>query len=273
MPDDGITIDLIPNFEELESELDNKSFNKEVDISGDGTGGAGGGAQGQGGMLSGLFGIEAGSDIATGGGKGSGLMGGMGGGGMMAMLGKMAALVGVGMIIAKAVSGLPQIQAIMDMINTAIQLTLMPFVNMLFTFLKPILIDLIKLMPKWLAFWQNPVQNLMALATFIGDKVGEFFMRLPGMLVNAIMGLPEKVISGDVNVKEVIKRGIIGYGGNLEPLLGSDLPLMALLSNFVGGLTGQKEENFEQTLNVTGLSSEATVNKIQEEKRTNPMGE
>jgi len=65
-----LDVDLIPDFDELESRLDDEELTKEVNVDG---GGAGGGAGGGDGGLLATLGLEAGTDIASGAGQGGAL--------------------------------------------------------------------------------------------------------------------------------------------------------------------------------------------------------
>ncbi len=243
---DGMFVDLIPNFDQLERDLGDKDLKKEVSVEEDG------------GLLDGIM-----PDM---GGQG-GMFGGSGG-----MIAKLGALIGLVAVIVKAISSLPQIQAIMKMINTVIQLALLPFINMLFTFLKPILVDLIKLMPLWLSFWRNPVQNLIALVDFLGNQIMEAFMMLPSMILKGVKQAAEKPVEAAVGTVEFIRRrNPITNPFGFAPTLAGDV------QRGIGWLLGEAQEDrnvsVNQNINVDGLSQEATVNKVAEGARTNPFGE
>lgn len=72
MPEEPIQVGvgLEADIENLEEELEDGDFSTTVDVEGEEGGGGGG-------LLAGAFGAEAGSDVATGGGRGAGLLGGI----------------------------------------------------------------------------------------------------------------------------------------------------------------------------------------------------
>lgn len=264
MPADmDLMVNLVPDKSELESATD-QPLEQEVETTGQG----GRGGQGGGGLMGGIFGAEAATDVAGGSEKG-GIMGMMAGGGgskgIMAMVGKIAVIAGGVMAIAQAVMQLEPMKAIMSMINKFIQLLLLPFVMMLFRLLKPILVGLIKVMPLWLKFWQDPVGNLMALAEWIGEKLGEFLVDLPSIIVEGIKNLIEGGKSEALGTAGKVSKGFLMS----NPLFGAPQALIAgkMAEGMYEGATGK-----EIDINLFGLGTEAEAEKISETEKEKNEG-
>jgi len=157
--------------------------------------------------MKGLFGIGGGgagageaagaegAGAAAGGGVASGVMMGMG---LLEILKKV-----VGFL-----AGLEPIQAIMALIGAIMKMFFLPLAMMLFTLLRPILIPLLKLMPAWLKFWQDPIGSLKGLGGMIWDAL----VKLGKWLADAFIGyikfmyitIPTKIVEGIVWLAGVI---------------------------------------------------------------------
>lgn len=249
----GMLVDLIPNFDKLEKDVEGKKMKKKVDVETDGapTGGAGG--------KGGPFG---------------------GGGSMKSMAGgitKLLAVIGPIMFIAKALSGMAQIQAMLKMLTTFVQLLLMPFVNMLFTFLKPVLVHLIKLMPAWLDFWKDPIGNLWELVKGIGEFIWNALTQLPGLINTAISNIfdPGKGISDKIGLTGGVTGG--GKGPRFSLIPGTDIPspmpmpwtAPRAIGEIFGGKKGEGKTKQETHIHTEGMSEDAVQEII---KKSMPGG-
>ena len=157
--------------------------------------------------MKGLFGIggggRAGAGIGEAEGAGAAAGGGVAGGVLMGM--------GLIEILKKVVgflAGLEPIQAIMAMIGSIMKMFFLPLAMMLFTLLRPILIPLLKLMPLWMKFWQDPIGSLKGL----GGILWEALVKLGKWLADAFIGyikfmyitIPTKIVEGIVWLAGVI---------------------------------------------------------------------
>jgi len=157
--------------------------------------------------MKGLFGIGGGGagagEAAGAEGAGAAAGGGVAGGVMMGM--------GLLEILKKVVgflAGLEPIQALMSLIGAIMKMFFLPLAMMLFNLLRPILIPLIKLMPAWLKFWQDPIGSLKGLGGMIWDAL----VKLGKWLADAFIGyikfmyitIPTKIVEGIVWLAGVI---------------------------------------------------------------------
>jgi len=157
--------------------------------------------------MKGLFGIGGGGvgigEVAGAEGAGAAAGGGVAGGVMVGM--------GLLEILKKVIgflAGLEPIQAIMAMIGAIMKMFFLPLAMMLFTLLRPILIPLLKLMPLWMKFWQDPIGSLKGL----GGMLWEALVKLGKWLADAFIGyikfmyitIPTKIVEGIVWLAGVI---------------------------------------------------------------------
>jgi len=151
--------------------------------------------------IMGLFGIGGGGtrtgmgETAGAEGAGAAAGGGIAGGVLMGM--------GLLEILKKIIgflAGLEPIQAIMAMIGSIMKMFFLPLAMMLFTLLRPILIPLLKLMPLWMKFWQDPIGSLKGL----GGMLWEALVKLGKWLVDGFKSyftlmyitIPTKIVEG-----------------------------------------------------------------------------
>jgi len=150
--------------------------------------------------IMGLFGIGGGGGAGMGEAAGAGEAGAAAGGGVAGGI-----LMGMGLLeilkkIIGFVAGLEPIQAIMAMIGSIMKMFFLPLVMMLFTLLRPILIPLLKLMPLWMKFWQDPIGSLKGL----GGMLWEALVKLGKWLVDGFKSyftlmyitIPTKIVEG-----------------------------------------------------------------------------
>lgn len=181
----GVPIDFIPNFEDLQDELEDEDFEAEVDLQGEGTGTGGAGGGSGGGAMSGLLGAEAGSDIATGPG-GAGLAGrAAGGGGASAgALAGGAAILAVVALLAVAVAFLAKLEPIQQAVGFIMrmfELAVIPFVAAL----GPVMAKIEEGMGKLIQAFNNPDK--------FASKIGQSIKRILAQVANSIIGVLNSV--------------------------------------------------------------------------------
>lgn len=169
--------------------------------------------------------VKPSSPMGMGGGgeeKKGGIFGGVGGGGggIGGMMGGIVGGLGIFEILKQIVGflmSLEPIKVIMELIGTIFKLILMPFALMLMKLLLPILIPLIKLMPYWLKFWQDPIAGLKGIGGIIWDALvgfGEWLVRgLARFFEFMYIEIPKKIVDGLIWLGGAIGRWLSSIPG------------------------------------------------------------
>lgn len=246
--DDGLFVNLIPGFDQLEQKLDDKEYSKEIQIESEDQ----------------QIGADVMPDEAPEGEAGTETGGGITdmAGSIGEMAGTLGVIAGAVGLIAGVVSGLPQVQALLSIITSILQLALLPFINMLFTFLKPVLIGLMKLIPVWLkTFGMGQDEEERARR----EQVQQLTERFGGnrQLARATQGVREaknimdKAIAGLTDPVQSFEQRTTPVGSVFSGLI-SPFSMLTNTADFIAGLqnpSGQRNVNVTQ--NFRTLSPEA----------------
>ncbi|MEA3432409.1 MAG: hypothetical protein U9R01_07055, partial [candidate division WOR-3 bacterium] len=219
------------------SELD-KVKNKDIEIKTK--------TEGMGKKLSDLFGGKGGGGIPIGtapagaapggagaapGGAGAALGGGVAGGVLLGM-----GIFGILKKIVGFLAGLEPIQAIMSLVGAIMKMFFLPLAMMLFNLLRPILIPMVKLMPMWLQFWQDPIGKLRGL----GDMLWDALIRLGKWIVE---GIKSCFVMMYITIPMKILEGIMWLGGQIwdyfKDLPGQIWDYMVGIGDWLADLPGQ----------------------------------
>lgn len=228
-------VDLIPNTEDLEEEVD-EGFEAEVDLGGDlpdaerdGQEGAGSGGGDAGGLaeFGAIFSELAGTSALV-----AGLLG-----------------TAVGLL-----ASLEPIQAILDLLFTSLQIFLFPIAQLLFTLLRPVLTGLLDLIPIWLDFFQgDPGESTF---TDVAEEAG-----LEGQRARIAGSAFSDIFAGTLPFLNPAGIGL-SQGLGFNPIDSFQSGFSQLSDLFSSETQPQPQQN-QTTVNVNGLDPDAQVEKIE----------
>jgi hypothetical protein len=175
-----LDVDLIPDFDELENQLDDEDLTKEVTF--DGGGGAGGGGGGAGDGLLATLGIEAGTDIASGA-RGGGALGKLAGGlsSAVLLLGSVVGLLAI----------LEPIQKAIGFLVRQVELFVVPFVSAL----RPVLELVQKAAVRLVQILRNPREFFSGLISTVKRALAPLINRFVRAINSTIPGANIQTVS------------------------------------------------------------------------------
>lgn len=235
-----LQVDLIPNFDELEGELEDEEVTKQVVVDTPGAGGGGvqegGGDGGGGGGLLATLGAEAGTDIASGAGKGGAL--GRLAGGVSAIVSVLGAILGVLLL-------LEPIQEALGFLVRQLELLVVPLVSAL----RPVLEVVQKAVIRLIQFLRNPDEFLTGLvnslrnvlAPIVNSFIDAVNQTVPGVQLDPVSGAQGQTLRETGEFDQVSQNPRAGETqssiarGATEAAITAVLPALAPASSSVAG--------------------------------------